>query len=245
MASATQRGAAPQPAGRLQPKLSALIAEVRAVRDELDRTLARHGMPSRDAAASRARLLDQWIRQAQGRRQLVCLACGAEQGLLQQGHLEIGRRTAAGTTDRALRALYWASVQRWSRAPGSRPMRDDTPATSVAAPSTSPAVAPVMCGDCDDLRQDIRRYTPNAGIAAAPAPRNGCGACPRSNRLPSGPWYPPGMRPRCTAEAFLNRPSIAGCRFRRWPLLRPQGRIFFGRRWARQRAKEVRVCTDG
>ncbi|WP_149139043.1 hypothetical protein [Cupriavidus campinensis] len=221
MASATQRGAAPQSAGRLQPKLSALIAEVRAVRDELDRTLARHGMPSRDAAASRARLLDQWIRQAQGRRQLVCLACGAEQGLLQQGHLEIGRRTAAGTTDRALRALYWASVQRWSRAPGIRPMRDDTAAASMPAPSASaaPSAVPHMCGDCDDLRQDIRRYTPHAelerdGAGEPPRPhgpaecRYRCGTCatqwvrrvPPSSRLPSGPWCPPGTRRRCTAE---------------------------------------------
>lgn len=147
--------------GRLQPRLSALLAEVRAVRDELDRALARQTLPARGEAACRARVLDQWIRQSEGRRQLICLACGAEHGLLEQIHLELGRQTAARTTDRALRALYWASVKRCSRMPGAGPRRPEMPAPASATPTMPPAD---LCGKCDDLRRDIRRFAPHAGL---------------------------------------------------------------------------------
>ncbi|WP_454766187.1 hypothetical protein [Cupriavidus campinensis] len=162
MAVPRARAGAPQQHGRLQPKLSALIAEVRAMHDELDRALARQAIPGRDDPSRRARLLDQWIRQAHGRRQLVCLACGAEHGILEQDHLELGRQTAARTTDRALRALYWASVQRWSRAPGTR-QAFQTPLPSRTPPATAQPgqAAPHMCGHCHDLSHDIRRFSPH------------------------------------------------------------------------------------
>ncbi|KWW37404.1 hypothetical protein ACUXAV_001049 [Cupriavidus metallidurans] len=149
--------------GRLQPRLSALIAEVRALRRELELMLALYAMPDpREVMACRAQLLDQWIQQAQGRRQLVCLACAAEEGVLTRHHLELGQQTASTTSDRALRALYWASVQRWSRLPVAGQPRTSAP---VVRRYTSNIVAADMCEKCCELRHDARRFAPHEALA--------------------------------------------------------------------------------
>nr|WP_147299818.1 hypothetical protein [Cupriavidus taiwanensis] len=158
----SKRGSGAAQDGRLQPRLSALIAEVRALRGDLERIGAPHAMQDPGVAmAYRARLLDQWIRHAQGRRQLVCLACAAEQGLLSQHHLELGRQTASATSDRALRALYWTSVQRWRR----MPLAERSRASAPSVPRHSPCHAtPDMCDLCHELRHDARRSFPHAEL---------------------------------------------------------------------------------
>lgn len=163
-----------------------MIAEVRAVRAEVELALEGNAMPGLgDATAQRAHLLDQWIRQARGRRQLVCLACAAEHGMIQQHHLELVRQTALKTTDRALRALYWASVKRWSRMPVFGRGSTTGPVPARGAPG---ATSRQLCERCDALRHDVRRFSPHArlqqdGFDSEPTERSQtaswyrCGAC--------------------------------------------------------------------
>ncbi|MFC4521432.1 hypothetical protein [Cupriavidus pinatubonensis] len=147
---------------RFQPRLSALLADVRALRAELERTLTlRPGRNLVDRQAQRASILDQWIRQAHGPRQLICLACAAEYGVLEQDHLELGWRTVSATADRALRAVYWATVQRWRRVPASNRVRSHTTATAPQLADTGPSR---LCEQCHELRDDTRRSSPHAGM---------------------------------------------------------------------------------
>lgn len=164
-----------------QPTLSALLADVRALRRELEQTVARHAASGRaDARQQRARLLDQWIRQSSGHRQLVCFACAAEYGVLEREHLELGRRSMAETEDRALRALYWATVHRWRREPAARRQRSD-----IAAPEPRPVslVSPGLCGPCRELGRDARRYAPHARLISDEQ------ACEQKAHAGSVSWY--------------------------------------------------------
>lgn len=167
-----------RPNARLQPQLSALLAEVRRARRATERAalaLAKAGKREAEADSEAdyherlSRLLDEAITGNTGRRQLVYLACAAEQGVLRLAHLGMGRRTLTQIDTQsdhmALSALYWTTAQRWGRLlPGMAP----APQAPVVPDQTSPRdVCP--CDACRALQQDSRRFAPHATLEPASA----------------------------------------------------------------------------
>lgn len=156
----------PEPAStaRLQPRLSALLEQVRetsrhAIR--IARADAQHG--EADAVDCLARLYDHWIRFSRGPQRLIRIASAAEVGALSLRHLQHGKADINTTDDPALRALYWTTVRRWRNA-----RREVTNVDSYAArkPDGSQLDPEMMCGACRDLYLDARRRGPHAALVA-------------------------------------------------------------------------------
>lgn len=102
---------------RLQPRLSALLGQVRetsrhAIR--IAREDAQHGKG--DFVDCLARLYDHWIRFSRGSQRLIRIASAAEVGALSLQHLQHGEADINMTDDPALRALYWTTARRWQNA---------------------------------------------------------------------------------------------------------------------------------
>lgn len=181
MAAAANSG--PASVSRLQPRISALLAQVRetsrhAIR--LARMSSRRG--EGDFADCLTQLYDHWIVFSHGKQRLIRIASAAEVGALSLRHLQYGEHDVGMTDDAALRALYWTTARRWQ---GARHdvMNDD-------APDPGPAGHPQpdldsMCGACRELHGDARRHRPHATLQATPA------ASPAPPRA-GGRWF------RCT-----------------------------------------------
>ncbi|WP_439892816.1 hypothetical protein ACS7SF_23065 (plasmid) [Ralstonia sp. 25C] len=102
---------------RLQPRLSALLGQVRetsrhAIR--IAREDAQHGKG--DFVDCLARLYDHWICFSRGPQRLIKIASAAEVGALSLQHLQHGEADINVTDDPALRALYWTTARRWKNA---------------------------------------------------------------------------------------------------------------------------------
>ncbi|KWR87992.1 hypothetical protein [Cupriavidus sp. IDO] len=157
----------PASASRLQPRLRALIAQVRetsrhAIR--LSRAGARRG--EGDFADCLARLYDHWISFSHGQQRLIWIASAAEVGALSLWHLQHGEQDISATDDPALRALYWTTARRWQGA------RQDIMSAGAISPRPAAACQPdpdSMCGACRDLHRDALRRQPHAELEARPA----------------------------------------------------------------------------
>jgi hypothetical protein len=147
--------------------LSAVIAEVRALRRRAERAAQAQETPGSERYQTHlAQALEQWITHSGGRQQLLWLACAAELGLLQWHHLELGRHTLTQIDDPALSALYWTTAQRWGRLrPGMAPHASPT----REAPRPAPRHDICPCEACRALQQDSRRFAPHATLEPASA----------------------------------------------------------------------------
>lgn len=145
--------------GRLQPQLSALLNEVRAFGREVRRAAALRSVPGTlTYSACLSELFYNAVTQSIGRDQILYLAAAAECGVLQWRHLSSGAHVVDETSDRALRALYWATVKRWQRANVSGTDR------RPPKPRTVRVANPVLCEHCLQLLGDHRRYAPHPGM---------------------------------------------------------------------------------
>jgi len=210
---------------RLQPQLSALLAEVRTVRRTTERAVqALADAGEGDYRTHLALLLDREIVQSSGRRQLIYLACAAEQGVLRLRHLELGRRTlmqidalAEPGDHMALSALYWTTAQRWGRLlPGMAEPPADAHAAATAAGTGAPrALCP--CDACRALQQDSRRFAPHATLEPA-------SAYPRFNAPGSAAGF------RCaTCDTHWVRRMLPSEHFAVWSVMNePAGRSLAG-----------------
>ena len=165
MAALSRSG--PASASRLQPRLRALLGQVRetshhAIR--LARASARRG--EGEFTDCLAQLYDHWILFSQGPQRLIRIASAAEVGALSLRHLQHGERDIREIDDAALRALYWTTARRWQGA------RQDVmeAASAVRLPVASVQPDPdSMCGACRDLHRDCRRRQPHRALKALAA----------------------------------------------------------------------------
>ncbi|HBD35229.1 hypothetical protein SGO26_01705 [Cupriavidus metallidurans] len=148
----------------LQPQLISLLGEVRAFSRKIQRAArmrtrqaGRMGDDVPTHATCLVKLFDDALVQSSGREQIICLAAAVELGVLRWHHLSHCAGTAGETSDRALRALYWATSTRWHRANASQRMPEPLR-------PRSPAGNPKLCEHCQTLRLDCRRYSPHAAM---------------------------------------------------------------------------------
>ena len=181
MAAVSHSG--PASVSRVQPRISALLAQVRETSrhaTRLARASARRG--EGDFADCLARLYDHWIVFSQGKQRLIQIASAAEVGALSLLHLQYGEQDIGMTDDAALRALYWTTARRWQGA------RHDVMHSDATEPGPAGRAQPdldSMCGACRDLHGDARRRRPHAALQAAPSGRT-------SDLRARGRWF------RCT-----------------------------------------------
>lgn len=98
-------------------------------------------------------IVDARIKTESGQEQLIWIACAAELGLLKTSHLKLTAEARAALSEKALNALFWAVVGRWSKAQVSR---------LKAAGKSMPAQRSLPpCQDCCALDGDRRRYAPH------------------------------------------------------------------------------------
>lgn len=160
----------PSHSGTIQSRLSSMLADIHALSRQAQRQA--HANAKRCVGTYEkhlAALLDEWIAKESGSKQLVCIACAAELGVLNSHHLDLGKDAVGKTDDRALRALYWSvskrlvqSVTSSRRDAAINPLQS---ATSLVKP----------CVACCELARDNRRSFPHPrleSLAMAPLREN-------------------------------------------------------------------------
>ncbi|CAG2151491.1 hypothetical protein LMG31506_04424 [Cupriavidus yeoncheonensis] len=166
IAMAAMSDTGPASVGRLQPRISALLAQVRETSrhaKRLARASARRG--EGDFADCLARLYDHWIVFSQGKQRLIRIASAAEVGALSLRHLQYGERDVGMTDDAALRALYWTTARRWQ---GARHDVMNADATDRGPAGHARPDLDSMCGACRELHRDARRRGPHVALRTAP-----------------------------------------------------------------------------
>ncbi|WP_434033073.1 hypothetical protein [Cupriavidus sp. a3] len=164
------------PSETIQSRISSMLADIHALSRRAQRAASKNA--TRWAGTYEmhlAALLDEWIAQESGRRQLICIACAAELGVLKSRHLDLANRAIGQTDDRALRALYWSVTKRCVRAVNSGV------AARTALDSARTATCLVMpCDGCCELARDNRRSAPHQTLESLGAPPLREDAAPRS-----------------------------------------------------------------
>lgn len=132
--------------------ISTVLAKVRDAR----RRAERDASDARSGGHYFSRLsaiVDFRIKTESGQEQLIWIACAAELGLLRTSHLKLNAAAREALSEKALNALFWAVVGRWSKAQVS--------SLKAAGKSRSAQRSLAPCQDCCALDGDRRRYTPH------------------------------------------------------------------------------------
>jgi hypothetical protein len=133
--------------------ISAVLAEVKSARRQAER-VASDTTRGGHYFSRLSAVVDCRIRTESGEGQLIWIACAAELGVLKSSHLELNCAAREALREKALNALFWAVVRRWSqtRTNGLNPRRKSIPTQIRSVPP---------CQDCHALDRDRRRYTPH------------------------------------------------------------------------------------